>query len=128
MHLGFDEKMSGKRNIFLEAAFAGKPVLEQLSEIENMQEQEKNALEMTKKIESKKTVNKIKPNKAQEMAVIEEAVQNVGRLPTKVLRYVELMAIKLGPHEKAYYSSVGTVGGASREAARRRISRKIKEM
>jgi hypothetical protein len=102
MHLGFHEKMSGKRNIFLEATFAGKPVLEQLSEIEHMQEQERNALE--------------------------KAVQNVWRLPTKVLRYVELMAIKLGPHEKAYYSSVGTVGGASREAARRRISRKIKEM
>lgn len=111
--------MAEKRNIFLEAALQGKPVVENPIELVKGKDAEKQ-----EKIAGKK----YKPNKDLEFKVIQEAIQHVGRLPSKVLRYVELMANKLRPVEESYYSSVGTAGGPSRETARKRICRKINQM
>ena len=59
--------------------------------------------------------------------IVAQGVKNVGRLPAKVLRYVELMAYNLNEQDKKYFSNVGKNGGPSKEAALKRISRHIKK-
>ena len=64
----------------------------------------------------------------EETLIIKQAISNVGRLPSKVLRYVEMMATHLSEVDESYYSNVGKTGGPSRQAAMKRISRRIKNM
>ena len=66
--------------------------------------------------------------KTTEEYLVRQAMKNVGRLPSKVLRYVELMACNLPDKEKSYYSNVGNKDGPSKEAAVKRISRRIAAM
>lgn len=75
---------------------------------------------------AKKT--KVKEDGERELQLIKQAVGNVGRLPAKVLRYVELMAYNLSEVDKTYYSNVGKIDGPSRAAALKRVSRRITAM
>ncbi|XP_031555600.1 uncharacterized protein LOC116292420 [Actinia tenebrosa] len=124
------------RNIFLEAAFAGEPVV-------NPEDQGDKELERLERIfftpktrqkrkadrdKGKSSKSEIKfKNRNLELQLVREAVSKVGCLPKRVLSYVELMADQLGPVEKAYYTSIGKGTGPTKQTALRRIGRKIKE-
>jgi len=87
-----------------------------------------------RKMKSEPKTQKLKKNderitrKEQKLLVVKQAITNVGRMPSKVLRYLELMSNHLSEEDKKYYSSVGKKGGPSRDAALKRVARKITSM
>lgn len=108
--------MESKRNIFLEAAMSGHPVLPDPSV-------------MTSTVGNSAPSSSTKRNKETgdiELRLVSQAIKNVGRLPAKVLRYVELMAYNLQEVDKTYYSNVRKQGGPSKAAALKRIARRMK--
>ena len=122
--------MDSKRNIFLEAAMTGRPVVVTPADIEEeAANKQRTAQKMKKLVPASQTSKKVKEHSAdKETLIIKQAIGNVGRLPSKVLRYVEMMASHLSEVDKCYYSKVGKTGGPSRQAAMKRISRRIKNM
>lgn len=124
------------RNIFLEAALAGEPVVnpedpEDRRELERLERifftpETRQKRKAGAKVKSSKSETKAK-NRNLELQLVREAVSKVGCLPKRVLSYVELMADQLGPVEKAYYTSIGKGRGPTKQTALRRIGRKIKE-
>ncbi|XP_031575504.1 uncharacterized protein LOC116309094, partial [Actinia tenebrosa] len=123
--------MEGERNIFLEAALKGTPVITNPKEYDEMKLKRSSSSEARnkRKESSTRSAKETAPNSSKmfELAIVKEAIHNVGQLPSRVLRYVQLMANKLGPIDEAYYTSVGKTGCPTREAARRRILRRMKE-
>lgn len=117
----FEVEMDPRRNIFMEAALSGHPVVVP----DELQD---------KKPTTTKSVKRVKENddrstrRARELFIIKQALSNVGRLPAKVLRYVELMSYNLSEVDRNYYTNIGKPGGPSKDAALKRVSRRIKAM